>query len=130
MTSDVAAAELGDTAAAARRRNAKTSAVDAELVGQAGGAGPHDRAAAQRRRRLLTQLTKMVVESALAGEITDHLGYAHGDPARRGTGNSREGTRSKTVVTDVGPVDFVGSARLPTVTWQVHFRRTGCRRRS
>nr|WP_228835034.1 hypothetical protein [Nocardia abscessus] len=27
------------------------------------------------------QLTKLVVESALDGEITDHLGYDHGDPA-------------------------------------------------
>ncbi len=48
----------------------------------------------------------MVVESALDGEITDHLGYDHGDPAGRGTGNSRNGTRSKTVVTDVGPVEI------------------------
>ncbi|WP_245660188.1 IS256 family transposase [Nocardia gamkensis] len=55
---------------------------------------------------LLAQLTKMVVESALDGEITDHLGYDHGDPAGRGTGNSRNGTRSKTVVTDVGPVEI------------------------
>ncbi len=55
---------------------------------------------------LLAQLTKMVVESALEGEITDHLGYDNGDPARRGIGNSRNGTRSKTVVTDVGPVEI------------------------
>lgn len=55
---------------------------------------------------LLRQLTKMVVESALDGEITDHLGYGHSDAAGRGTGNSRNGTRSKTVVTDVGPVEI------------------------
>ncbi|BDT97010.1 hypothetical protein IFM12276_00390 [Nocardia sputorum] len=34
----------------------------------------------------LQQLTKLVVESALDGEITDHLGYDHGDLAGRGTG--------------------------------------------
>lgn len=44
--------------------------------------------------------------SRCKGEITDHLGYDHGDPAGRGTGNSRNGTRTKTVVTDVGPVDI------------------------
>ncbi|MRH88575.1 IS256 family transposase [Nocardia sp. SYP-A9097] len=55
---------------------------------------------------LLGQLTKMVVESALNGEITDHLGYDQGDPAGRGTPNSRNGTRSKTIVTDVGPVEI------------------------
>lgn len=33
----------------------------------------------------LQQLTKLVVESALDGEITDHLGNDHGDLADRGT---------------------------------------------
>jgi putative transposase len=53
---------------------------------------------------LLQQLTKRVLESALEGEITDHLGYDKHDPAGRGTGNSRNGARSKTVLTDVGEV--------------------------
>ncbi|MEZ7132939.1 IS256 family transposase, partial [Nonomuraea sp. AD125B] len=53
---------------------------------------------------LLQQLTKRVLESALEGEITDHLGYDRHDPAGKNSGNSRNGTRSKTVVTDVGPV--------------------------
>jgi len=55
---------------------------------------------------MLQQLTKLVLESALEGEITDHLGYGKHDPAGRGTGNSRNGTRSKTVLTDVGPVEI------------------------
>ncbi|MGV9722457.1 hypothetical protein [Nocardia beijingensis] len=33
----------------------------------------------------LQQLTKLVVESALDGETTDHLRYDHGDLADRGT---------------------------------------------
>jgi putative transposase len=53
---------------------------------------------------VLQQLTKRLLESALEGEITDHLGYDKHDPAGRGTGNSRNGTRAKTVLTDVGPV--------------------------
>ncbi|GIH97937.1 IS256 family transposase [Planobispora siamensis] len=55
---------------------------------------------------LLGRLTKLVLESALEGEITDHLGY---DKHQRGGGettNSRNGARSKTVITDVGPVEI------------------------
>jgi transposase-like protein len=55
---------------------------------------------------VLQHLTKRVLESALDGEITDYLGYDKHDPAGRNTGNSRNGTRSKTVLTDVGPVEI------------------------
>ncbi|MEW2051923.1 transposase, partial [Streptomyces sp. NPDC005476] len=54
---------------------------------------------------LLQQLTKRVLESALDGEITDHVGYEKHDPAGKNHGNSRNGTRAKTVLTDVGPVE-------------------------
>ncbi len=54
---------------------------------------------------LLQQLTKRVLESALEGEITDHLGYEKHEAEGRGSGNSRNGTRVKTVLTDVGPVE-------------------------
>jgi putative transposase len=54
---------------------------------------------------LLQQLTKIVLESALEGEITDHLGYDKHDPAGANSGNSRNGARAKTVLTDVGPVE-------------------------
>ncbi len=54
---------------------------------------------------LLQQLTKRVLESALEGEITDHVGYGKHDAAGRNSGNSRNGTCSKTVLTDVGPVE-------------------------
>ncbi len=47
---------------------------------------------------LLQQLTKLVLEGALEGELTDHLGYPHGDPAGRNGANSRNGTRPKTVL--------------------------------
>jgi putative transposase len=54
---------------------------------------------------LLQQLTMRVLESALEGEITDHLGYEKHDPVGKNNGNSRNGTRAKTVLTDVGPVE-------------------------
>jgi len=53
---------------------------------------------------LLAQLTKRLVESALEGELSDHLGYGKHDPVGRDGGNSRNGHRSKTVLTEVGPV--------------------------
>nr|WP_300019169.1 IS256 family transposase [Pseudonocardia sp.] len=55
---------------------------------------------------LLAQLTKRLVESALEGEITDHLGYGRHDAAGRDGGNSRNGHRAKTVLTEVGPVEI------------------------
>jgi transposase-like protein len=55
---------------------------------------------------LLGKLTKMVVESALEGELDDHLGYGKHDPAGRDGGNSRNGRRAKTVLTDSGPVEI------------------------
>jgi putative transposase len=52
---------------------------------------------------LLQALTKRLMESALEGEITDHLGYDRHDPAGRDGGNSRNGHRTERVLTDVGP---------------------------
>ena len=55
---------------------------------------------------LLTGLTKTVLESALEAELTEHVGYEAYNPAGHHSGNSRNGTRSKTVATDVGPVSI------------------------
>jgi putative transposase len=55
---------------------------------------------------LLAGLTKTVLESMLEGELTDHVGYDAHDPAGRGSGNSRNGSRSKTVITEIGPVEL------------------------
>ena len=53
---------------------------------------------------LLAGLTKTVLETALEAEMTEHLGYELHDPAGHHSGNSRNGTRSKTVITEIGPV--------------------------
>jgi len=55
---------------------------------------------------LLSQLTKRVLETALEAEMTDHLGYDKHDPMGRNRGNSRNGVRSKTVLTEIGPVEI------------------------
>jgi hypothetical protein len=55
---------------------------------------------------LLSQVTKAVLERALAEEMTEHLGYEKHDPAGRGSGNSRNGSTGKTLLTDIGGVDL------------------------
>jgi putative transposase len=55
---------------------------------------------------LLQQMMKSVLEAALAEELTDHLGYEPGDPVGRGSGNSRNGTTGKTLLTEAGPVEL------------------------
>ncbi|ABL05308.1 IS256-like element IS2606 family transposase [Mycobacterium ulcerans] len=49
---------------------------------------------------LLKAMTKTVIETALDEELSEHLGYDRHDRAGYGSGNSRNGTRSKTVLTD------------------------------
>ena len=55
---------------------------------------------------LLAGLTKRLLEAALEGEMTDHVGYVPYDRAGHHSGNSRNGTRSKTVITEIGPVEL------------------------
>src|SRR6266496_193272 len=53
---------------------------------------------------LLPELLKAVYERGLQAELTGHLGYEKGDPAGRGSPNSRNGTTPKTLATEVGDV--------------------------
>ena len=55
---------------------------------------------------LLKQLTKTVLETALNQEMTEHLGHDKHGPAGNETGNVRNGTRAKTVLTE-------GSGQVP-----------------
>jgi putative transposase len=73
----------------------------AELVARAGAEG----LSVTGEGGLLQQLTKLVLEASLEGEMDAHLGYGKHDPAGRDNGNSRNGKRSKTVLTQVGPVE-------------------------
>src|SRR5215510_4838898 len=49
---------------------------------------------------LLKQLTKTVLETALSQEMTEHLGHDKNGRADPQTGNVRNGTRPKTVLTE------------------------------
>jgi putative transposase len=52
----------------------------------------------------LPEMVKAVLERGLAAELSGHLGYDKGDPAGRGSANSRNGTTPKTLATEIGPV--------------------------
>ena len=55
---------------------------------------------------LLAGLTKQVLEAGLEVEMDEHLGYVKHAVEGRNGGNSRNGTRAKTVLTEIGPVDI------------------------
>ena len=54
---------------------------------------------------LLKQLTKALLERALKGELTHHLGYEKHDPAGYKSGNSRNGKSRKTLKGDFGEME-------------------------
>lgn len=55
---------------------------------------------------LLADLTRQVLETGLEVEMDAHLGYVKHASQGRNHGNSRNGTRSKTVITEIGPVEI------------------------
>jgi putative transposase len=86
------------------RPQAATPAVDRQVVAELVKRAQADGLAVDGEGGLLAQLTKIVLESSLQGEMDAHLGYAKHDPAGRDGANSRNGTRAKTVLTKAGPV--------------------------
>src|SRR5215469_15531575 len=101
---------MTDTSMMARKRNGDRPAspplIDEELADQLLGKAQAEGVELLGPDGLLSQVTKAVLERALAEEMTGHLGYEKHDPAGRGSGNSRNGTTPKTVLTDVGAVDL------------------------
>jgi putative transposase len=89
-------ATLPDVAARKKQEASAEQQVAAELVRQAKERG----LSLTGPDGLLKQLTKTVIESALEEEMTEHLGYEKHDPPGAGTRNIRNGTRSKTVLTE------------------------------
>src|SRR3954468_16623527 len=84
----------------------KTPVVDRRVVAELVAQAQADGMAVDGEDGLLAQLTKIVLESSLQGELDAHLGYGKHDPAGRDGGNSRNGTRVKTVLTKAGPVEI------------------------
>lgn len=82
-----------------------TSTIKPEILDEllAGVSGPEE---LMGDAGLFRQLKKALMERALGGELTHHLGYEKHDPAGRGSGNSRNGHSSKTVLTEDGELDL------------------------
>ena len=101
---------MQDTAKVPRKSDADRSArrplIDEELADQLLGKAQTEGVELLGPEGLLSQVTKAVLERALAEEMTGHLGYDKHDPAGRGSGNNRNGTTGKTVLTDIGAVDL------------------------
>ena len=55
---------------------------------------------------LRQELKKALIEKALGAELTHHLGYERGDPAGRGSGNSRNGKSKKSVKDKDGQIEI------------------------
>lgn len=53
---------------------------------------------------VLTELTSRIMNRAMEAEMSEHLGYELGDPAGHGSGNNRNGTSAKTMLTDAGAI--------------------------
>jgi putative transposase len=97
-------AEPGAAGAGATGDDVRVDAADEEMVRQLAERARAEGLSLTGPGGLLGRLTKVVLEGALEGEMDAHLGYRANDPAGRDGGNSRNGKRAKTVITDVGPV--------------------------
>ena len=101
---------MGDTAKVPRKPDsdgpARRPLIDDQLADELLGKAQAEGVELLGPDGLLSQVTKAVLERALTEEMTGHLGYEKHDPAGRGSGNSRNGTSPKTVLTDIGAVDL------------------------
>jgi transposase-like protein len=56
---------------------------------------------------VLSELTSRIMNRAMQTELTDHMGYEPGDPSGWGSGNNRNGSSAKTVLTDAGSIPVI-----------------------
>jgi len=96
-----------------RVRRAAAGQLPAEVCGQLSDelidellGGRRTEAEVVGRDGLLGQLTKRLVERAMAGELSAHLGYEPHHEPPGGTGNTRNGSTPKTIQTRQGPVEI------------------------
>jgi putative transposase len=100
-TANSAAAKISDRS---RERALADRVADGEFLEELIGAAQDGELRLTGPGGFIPELIKAVLEAGLAAELSDHLGYENGDPAGRGSGNSRNGHTPKTLVTETGPV--------------------------
>lgn len=85
MTSE----NVSESETAEPTKAASVKAVDDQLIDELVGRAQAEGLQLTGEGGLLQQLTKRLLESALEGEITDHLGYDKHDPAGKDGGGAR-----------------------------------------
>ena len=75
--------------------------IPSEILDQFVGQGP---LTPEELDAVVRRFKKAIIERALGGELTHHLGYAVGGAKPEDTTNHRNGTSGKTVLTDDGPL--------------------------
>ena len=124
MTDDGVAAGAGDPGAA---RVAVNELIEAGLLDRVIGQAESGELALTGAGGFLPEMVKAVLERGLAAELTGHLGYEKGDPAGRGSPNSRNGSSPKTLATEIGPVPLA-VPRDRDGTFEPRLVRKGTRR--
>ena len=102
MTENEIETETGEVVESARalRKELFTDEMVDELLARVG----EDGLSLTGQGGFLPEMLKAVLERGMAAELTDHLGYGKHDRAGHGSGNSRNGTTPKTVLTEVGAI--------------------------
>ncbi len=89
------------------RKNTRADELFDELIkefqGPEGVAAPED---IMGENGLLKKMTKRLLERAMQGELTHHLGYEKHEPDGNNSGNSRNGSSRKTVKGDLGEIEL------------------------
>ena len=99
-TVDLSLEAVAPVSAGALRRSLVSDQMIDDALAQAGDSG----VSITGREGLLNEIIRAVLERGLSVELDDHLGYEKGDPAGRGSANSRNGFTPKTLGTQVGDV--------------------------
>ena len=97
---------MTDVTASGQQDAAELSQAEQQLVRELTDRAREDGLKLTGEGGLLGRLTRMVIEGALEGEMDSCLGYSRHSPEGRNNGNSRNGHRAKTVITEAGPVEI------------------------
>ena len=104
MTDDLSVDGALPTRGEPEARRLRREFFDDEMLDKLIGASGERGVALTGEGGFLPEMIKAVLERGMKVELSDHLGYEQGDPAGRGSGNSRNGSTPKTVATEVGDV--------------------------
>ena len=89
------------TTRAAKANAARMPSIPRELLDQIEKQGPMT---AETIQQASMAFKKALIERAMSGELSHHLGYGRGQDKPKGATNHRNGKSAKTVLTEDGPL--------------------------